>query len=154
VSETVITQEGFEKLRQDLEQLESERQTLVDRIRRALENGGAFPENGEYLDARHELELLDRRLARLEARARTAEVVYPEQDGVVDVGESVTVLDVETGETIDYTVVGSGEADPVIGDVSHESPVGAALLGSRVGDVVEVAVPTGARRLEVVEVDG
>jgi transcription elongation factor GreA len=70
------------------------------------------------------------------------------------VGERVTVLDLETGETSDYRIVGTGESDPSAAEVSHESPIGAALLGRRVGDVVEAATPAGLRRFEIVELDG
>ena len=126
----------------------------MERLRTALEFGGAFPENGEYLDARHELELLDRRLVLLEQRLLGAEIIDPSRDGEVDLGERVTVLDLETGETSDYRVVGAGECDPADGQISRESPVGALLLGRRVGDVVEAEAPGGRRRLEVVELDG
>jgi transcription elongation factor GreA len=154
MTDTMVTAEGYEKLTAEHARLRDERQSLVERMRSALEFGGAFPENGEYLDARHELELLDRRLAVLEARLSSAEVVASRRDGEVDLGERVTVLDLETGETSDYRVLGAGEGDPYDGEVSYRSPVGAALLGRRVGDVVEAAAPGGTRRLEIVELDG
>jgi transcription elongation factor GreA len=83
-----------------------------------------------------------------------AEVVEPCVDGEVDLGERVTVIDLESGDTGDYWVVGSGESNPEAGEISYESPIGAALLGRRVGDVVVAAVPGGPRRLEIVELDG
>ena len=150
----LLTAKGFEKLNAEHIRLRAERESFVKRLRSALESGGAFPENGEYLDARHELELLDRRLAPLEERLLGAEVVDPLPDGEVDVGERVTVLDLESGETRDYRVVGTGESDPTAGEVSRESPVGSVLLGRRVGDVVEADAPGGLRRLEIVELDG
>jgi transcription elongation factor GreA len=152
--EAVLTATGLEKLDAEHARLRVERETIVKRLSAALQAGGAFAENGEYLDARHELELLDRRLARLDERLRTAEVAVPRPDGEVEVGERVTVLDLESGETRDYRIVGTGESDPDAGEVSHESPIGAALLGRRVGDVVEAATPAGLRRLEIVELDG
>ena len=154
VAETLLTAEGFETLIAERARLRGERERLVVRMRSALEFGGAFPENGEYLDARHELELLDGRLRLLEDRLAAAEVVDPLLDGEVDLGERVTVLDLESGETLDLRIVGAGESDPPVGEVSYESPIGAALLGRRVGDVVEVDAPGGRRRLEIVEVDG
>lgn len=152
--DTVLTAKGFEKLNAEYVRLHAEREAVVERLRSALEFGGAFPENGEYLDARHELDLLDRRLALVEWRLAGAEVSDPLPDGEVDLGERVTVLDLESGETSDYRVVGTGESDPTAGEISHESPIGAALLGRRVGDVVEAEAPGGRRRLEVVELDG
>ncbi len=152
--EAVLTPTGFERLDAERARLRAERETVVKRLSAALASGGAFAENGEFLDARHELELLDRRLARLEHRLSSAEVAVPRPDGEVEVGERVTVLDHETGETSDYRIVGTGESDPAAGEVSHGSPIGAALLGRRVGDVVEAETPAGLRRLEIVELDG
>jgi transcription elongation factor GreA len=154
VNETLLTAGGFEKLEAERARLRAEGEGLVERLRSALEFGGAFPENGEYLDARHELELLDRRLRRLEERLFAAVIVDPLPDGEVDLGERVTVLDLVSSATADYRVVGSGEGNPAAGEVSYQSPVGAALLGRRVGDVVEVDAPGGRQRLEIVEVDG
>ena len=152
--DAVLTAKGLERLNSEHARLRGERDIVVERLRSALEFGGAFPENGEYLDARHELELLDRRLMLLEQRLVGAEVIDPRRDGEVELGERVTVLDLETGETIDYRVVGAGESDPTVGEISHDAPIGAALLGRRVGDVVEAEAPGGRRRFEVVELDG
>ena len=154
MTETLLTSEGFERLNGEYAELLREREGLVARVRSALESGGAFPENGEYLDARHELDLLDRRLILLERRLVAGEIVEAHRDGEVELGERVTVLDLLNGETIDYRVVGSGEGEPQAGSVSYRSPIGAALLGRRVGDVVEADAPGGLRRLEIVEVDG
>jgi transcription elongation factor GreA len=154
VTETLVTARGFERLNGEHARLRAERERLVERLRSALEFGGAFPENGDYLDARHELDLLDRRLAVLDGRLVDAKVVEARPDGEVDLGERVTVLDLESGDTGDYRVVGSGESDPEAGEISYESPIGAALLGRRVGDVVVADVPGGRRRLEIVELDG
>jgi transcription elongation factor GreA len=150
----LVTAKGFEKLNGEHARLQVAREGLVERLRSALEFGGAFAENGDYLDARHELDLLDRRIAVVERRLRGAEVVEAQTDGEVDLGERVTVLDLESGDTGDYRVVGSGESNPEAGEISYESPIGAALLGRRVGDVVVADVPGGRRRLEIVELDG
>ncbi|HEU5363530.1 MAG TPA: GreA/GreB family elongation factor [Gaiellaceae bacterium] len=153
MTETLLTAEGFEKLQTERARLLDERESLVGRLRAALDSGGPFPENGEYLDVRHELEFLDGRLLRLEDRL-LGDIVDARKDGAVDLGERVTVVDLESGDTHDFRLVGSGESDPVVGAVSYASPIGAALLGRRVGDVVDVAAPGGSRRFEVVELDG
>jgi transcription elongation factor GreA len=152
--DTVLTAKGHEKLKADRARLRAERETNVERLRSALEFGGAIAENGEYLQARHDLDLVNQRLALLERRLVDAEIVVPHPDGEVDLGERVTVLDLESGETIDYRIVGAGESDPTAGEISSESPIGTALLGRRVGDVIEADAPGGRRRLEIVELDG
>jgi transcription elongation factor GreA len=154
MTDALMTADGLQKLNAEHDRLAADREAVVERLRSALAFGRMSPENGEYLDARHELELLDRRLARVEERLVRAAVVDARRDGEVELGERVTVLDLETGATSDYRVVGVAEGDPALGDVSYESPIGAALLGRRVGDVVDAETPGGTRRLEVVELDG
>ena len=86
--------------------------------------------------------------------ARRAEPDAPARDGEVEIGERVTVLDLTTSLASDYRVVSSDAARPAAGEISHRSPLGAALLGRHVGDVVELRIPGRLRRLEVVEIDG
>jgi len=145
VTAILLTARGLEMLNDELARLRGEREALVERVRE---------EEPDSFDARHELDLLDRRLVRLEQRLFESEIVESRLDGEVDLGERVTVLDLETGGTNDYRVVGSGEHDPAALEVSYLSPIGSALLGRRVGDVVQVDAPKGLRRLEIVEVDG
>jgi transcription elongation factor GreA len=154
VSDVLVTRDGMEGLIAEIEHLYVERDAFVRRIGQALENGGAVPENGEYLDARHDKQLLDVRIAELERRRSAAEIVVPVRDGDLDIGEQVSVRDLATREVFHYRIVGTGESDPSVGRVSHESPVGSALLGRAVGDVVDVDIPSGALRLEVIAVDG
>lgn len=141
MSEILVTPAGRERLREQLEELRAERR------HRAAEDGG-------WADRAQELELLEYRIAHLEQRLQAAEVVEPVRDGEIDVGERVTVIDLADAATTDYRIVGSGEGDPAAGEVAHDSPVGSALLGRRVGDVVEIDTPGGAVHLEVVEIDG
>ena len=141
VSEIVLTPAGRDRLEGELEQLRSELGRLIG-------------DDGDRSDDGRERELLEYRIARLDARLQAAEVVEPKRDGEIDVGERVTVIDLVSAATIDYRIVGSGEGDPARSEISHDSPVGAALVGRRVGDVVELKTPRGALRLEVVEIDG
>ena len=154
MSDVLVTRDGMDDLIAEIERLHGERDALLRRIKRALEDGGAAPENGEYLDARHDKQLLDVRIAELERRRHAAEIVEPVQDGDLDIGEHVTVRELETNEVFHYRIVGTGKSDPPVGDLSHESPVGSALLGRGVGEVVEIDIPNGALRLEVIAVDG
>jgi transcription elongation GreA/GreB family factor len=101
----------------------------------------------------HELDLYRTRLARLEHRLQAAEVVEPERDGRVGIGERLAVRHVGTGAVRSYRIVGFGEGDPTVGEISYRSPIGAALLGRSVGDVVAVDIPTGRVELEVLAHD-
>lgn len=78
----------------------------------------------------------------------------PARDGEVEIGERVTVLDLTTSLASDYRVMASDAARPAAGEISHRSPLGAALLGRHIGDVVEIALRDRVDRLEVVEIDG
>jgi transcription elongation factor GreA len=98
--------------------------------------------------------VLDRQIYVLRRRLDLGELAEAEDDGEVDIGERVALRNTLTGDVSEYRIVGTGEGDPAHGDISHESPVGSALLGRRVGDVVDVAVPSGFLRLEVVNVLG
>lgn len=88
------------------------------------------------------------------SKRETAKLVRPAQDGEVEIGERVTVLDLTTGAAIDFRIVSSDDADPAAGEIAPESRLGSNLLGRHVGDVVEVALAEGTIRLEVVEIDG
>jgi transcription elongation factor GreA len=154
MSEVFVTRNGLERLTLELVQLRRDRQDLVARIRDALEYGGAGAENGEWLLVREEQEQLDARIADLEERRRLAVIVEPEDDGEVDIGERVLVRDLRSGALREFRVVGTGEDDPDAGAISHEAPMGAALLGRRTGEIVTMAAPAGELRFQVVRVDG
>ena len=152
--EVVLTPAGFEKLRQELEYLSTvRRQEIAEQIRRAVENAGDLTDNTEYLEAKSEQARLEHRIALLEERLAHARVVQPgEVSGdFVGLGSRVVLRDVERGETSEYTIVSSAEAEPAKGKLSHESPVGKAILGRRRGETVEVKTPRGLRRLEIVD---
>jgi transcription elongation factor GreA len=148
----LITAVGRERSMAELDALRAERRSVVERVRCALEWGGLAADNGEYADARSELEFIERRIRVIEARLRAAQVMEPEPDGSVDIGETVRVRELETGRLAEYRIVGTGEGNPADGDISHESPVGAALIGRCADEVVEVRLPSGVVRLEVIEV--
>jgi transcription elongation factor GreA len=149
----VMTLDGQTNATAELADLEEQRVSVIERMRQSLENGGGgAADNGEYVVAGAELELVERRIAVLTERLAGARLAEPKSDGEVDIGESVQVLERSTGQRLHFRIVGTGEYDPDAGDISHESPVGAALLGRRVADVVEVRVPQGVRRFEILAV--
>lgn len=150
----LLTRHGYDKLEGECARLRAERDRAAEQVRHSLEFGGVAAENGEYIDAQQELELLDARLAALEARLADAGVVVSRRDGIVDIGERVIVLDLESGDVAEYRIVGTGELDPPPDAVTSRSPVGRALLGRGEGDVVDVDAPGGRLRLEILGVDG
>ncbi len=151
----LVTQEGLEKLQQELKYLtEVRRREVADRIRQAREFGD-ISENSEYDDAKNEQYLLERRISEVQRRLRNAKVVDPAgaEAGSVDLGTRVTLRRVDKGEERTFQIVGSNESDPGSGKLSHSSPVGRAVLKRRVGDKVTVATPRGATEYEIVSVE-
>jgi transcription elongation factor GreA len=148
VNEIVLTHDGYEKLKQEIEYLSGEkRREIADRIRIAREFGD-ISENAEYDDAKHEQALLEHRISMLQERLRQARVLDASEvsSDVVSIGTRVQLEDVDAGETIEYHIVGSAEADPAANKLSNESPVGKALVGRKKGDNVTVLLPSGKQR--------
>jgi transcription elongation factor GreA len=149
----LVTPAGLEKLTAELAVLRSKRGAILEGIKAGTEGAGVLGPAAAHLDAPDELARLDRQIAMLEDRLGSATVVQPDPaDGVLGVGESARVRDLDSGELVEYRLVGAGEADPAAGSISYVSPVGSALFGRRVGDVIEVEVPGGLLRLEIVEI--
>jgi transcription elongation factor GreA len=154
--DVILTPEGLEKLRDELELLSTERRREVaERIKEAREFGD-ISENSEYDDAKNEQAMLEAKIAQLQERLRMATVIDSTElsTEVVQVGSVVHVKDEKTGKSVKYTIVGSAEAKPDEHKLSNESPVGRALLGHRRGDTVAVQVPRGpARKLKITKID-
>ena len=154
--ETLITPEGLEKLREELDFLQTEkRREVADRIKAAREFGD-IAENSEYDDAKNEQAMLEARIASLEEKLRSASVIDAKDlsKDVVRVGSVVNVKDEGSGKSLQYTIVGSTEANPGENKLSNESPVGKALLGNKRNDIVDVSLPNGkARKLKITKID-
>jgi transcription elongation factor GreA len=154
--EVVLTQEGFEKLKSEIEYLSTEkRREVAERIKEAREFGDIM-ENAEYDHAKNEQAMLEARISQLEDKLRSATILDQRSvdKNVVSIGSKVRVKDQKSGKSVLYQIVGSAEADPAENKVSNESPVGQALLGHKRGDVVTVAVPRGPnRRLKVTKIE-
>ena len=146
--ESLITPEGLEKLQQELEQLQTvRRREVAERIKEAREFGD-IAENSEYDDAKNEQALLEQRIAQMEERVRRATVIDKKDidTAAVQVGNKVHVKDEKNGNSRKFLIVGSAESDMAEGRLSHESPIGRALLGHKRNDIVEVEVPRGPKR--------
>ena len=153
--DVILTPEGLEKLKQEIEYLSGEkRREVAERIKEAREFGD-ISENSEYDDAKNEQAMLEARIASLEEKLRSASVIDSSQidSNVVRVGVKVSVKDEGSGKSAEYSIVGSTEANPTENKLSNESPVGKALLGHKKGDVVDVALPNGkTRKLKVTKI--
>jgi transcription elongation factor GreA len=146
--ETLITPEGLEKLKEELDFLQSDkRREVADRIKAAREFGDIM-ENSEYDDAKNEQAMLEQRIAQLQDKLRRAAVIDKKQVDTeqVGVGALVHVKDQKSGKSQKFQIVGSAEADPGEHKLSNESPIGKALIGHKKNEVVAVEVPRGPKR--------
>jgi transcription elongation factor GreA len=154
--EIVLTPQGLEDLKQKIEHLSTERRREVaQRIKEAREFGD-ISENSEYDDAKNEQAMLEKQIADLEDKLRSASVIDQKNvsSEVVSVGTTVHVKDQKTDKSVKYTIVGAPEANPAELKLSNESPVGKALLGHKRGDIVSVPVPRGPqRKLKITKID-
>ncbi len=154
LKEVILTPEGYEKLKQEIELLSTEkRREVADRIRLAREFGD-IAENSEYDDAKNEQALLEHRIATLEERLRSARVIDKKEikKDEVSIGSKVRLKDMETNKTIEYHIVGSAEANPAEQKLSNESPVGKAIMGHKKGETVEVAAPRGSLKFKIIDI--
>ena len=153
--QVILTSEGLEKLEKELEYLKTvKRQEVAAEIKVAL-GYGDLSENSEYDEAKNKQAQMEIRIVEIEAMLKNAKVI-DEADistDTVSLGCTVTVYDVEFDEEIEYSIVGSTEADPSNGKISDESPVGSALLGKKVGDVVDIPAPAGSIEMKVVAIN-
>ena len=146
--QAVITPEGLEKLKEEIEHLTTaKRREVAERIKEARDFGD-IAENAEYDDAKNEQALLEGRIAQLEERLRRATVIDEKSVGTDEVtfGSVVHVKDQKTGDSQKFQIVGSTEADPAEHKLSNESPIGKALLGKKRNDIVTVEPPRGAKK--------
>ena len=154
--DVILTPEGLERLKDELQELQTtRRREVAERIKEAREFGD-ISENSEYDDAKNEQMMLEQRIAQLEERLRSAQVISAKDVSTdsVQVGSVVSVKDEKTGKSVKYTIVGSAEANPKENKLSNESPVGRALIGHKRNDVVSVQVPRGpARKLKITKID-
>ena len=154
MKEVILTREGYDKLKQEIEYLSTEkRREVAERIRVAREFGD-IAENSEYDDAKNEQAMLEHRIATLEERLSAARVVEAGEASadVVSIGSHVRLQDIDAKETVEYHIVGSAEANPAEHRLSNESPVGKAIMGRKKGEIVEVAAPRGSLKFKILAI--
>jgi len=149
----VLSPEGLAQLQEELDFLRNvRRKEVAERLKEARSHGD-LSENSEYDDARNEQAFVEGRIATIENTLRNAKIIDEVPVGdQVRLGSIVKLKDLEFGDTLEYTLVGSVEADPAKNKISNESPVGRTILGKKKGTIVEVDAPVGSIQYEIIDV--
>lgn len=150
----VITYSGVKKLEEELQYLKTtKRKEVTEKIKLAL-SFGDLSENSEYDEAKNDQAFLEGKIAQIENMLKNAVIIDESElnNDIVSVGSKVKVMDYEFDEEVLFSIVGSAEADPMENKISNESPVGSALIGKKVGDVVEVQVPDGVNKYKILDI--
>ncbi len=152
--QVILTEEGLKNLENELENLKTvSRKEVAEKIKIAR-SFGDLSENSEYDEAKNEQAMIEARIIEIEAMLKNVKVIDDHElsTELVNVGSKVKVEDLEYSEVIDYKIVGPSEADPREGRISDESPVGAALIGHEVGEIVKVETPGGICTYKIMEI--
>jgi transcription elongation factor GreA len=152
--QVVLTYEGVKKIEDELEHLKTvKRKEVTQKIKTAI-SFGDLSENAEYDEAKNEQAFVEGRIATLENMLRNARILDDDEikTDVVSVGAVVKVKDFEFDDELEFTIVGSAEADPKEMKISNEAPIGRGLLGKKVGDKVDIQVPDGVVTFQVLEI--
>ncbi len=154
MKEVILTAEGYEKLKEEIELLRTDkRRDIAERIRVARDFGD-IAENAEYDDAKNEQAMLEHKIMLLEERLLHARIIDAGDvdTSVVSIGSRVRLKDMDANETIEYHIVGSAEANPAEHKLSNESPVGKAIIGHKKGETVEVSAPRGSLKFKILDI--
>jgi len=150
----VLTSEGLKKLQDELEELKSvKRREIADKIKVAL-SFGDLSENSEYDEAKNEQGIIEARISEIEATLQNVKVLDTGDLSTehISVGNRIILKDLESGEEMEFHIVGTKEVDRKQKKISDESPVGKACLGKSKGDVVEVEAPIGIHKYEIMDI--
>jgi transcription elongation factor GreA len=150
----LLTSEGLQKLQDELDNLKNVRRKENTAALKIAKSFGDLSENSEYDEAKNEQAEIEARISEIENMLKNAEVIDEDEvaTDVASIGTKITVKDVEDGDVNDYLIVGSTEADPMQGKISDESPLGTALLGHKIGEIVTVEAPMGKIEYEILNI--
>ncbi len=150
--EILLTADGYLELEEELNDLKLNKRSEVIKAIKEARSHGDLSENSEYDAARDEQAQLEARIQELEYKLEHAKIVDDKNKDTVNVGTTVVIKYIDDDETEEYKIVGSLEADPFENKISNESPIGAAIMGKKVGEVISVASPNGAYDVEIVSI--
>lgn len=150
----LLTSEGLTRLQEELDNLKNVRRKENTAALKVAKSFGDLSENSEYDEAKNEQAEIEARITEIENMLKNAEIIDEDDvaTDVVSVGAKISVKDLEDQEIAEYLIVGSTEADPMKGKISDESPLGAALLGHKVGETVIVEAPMGKLEYEIINI--
>ena len=147
----IMTAEGFLEAETELNDLKNVRRPEVIKALKEARAQGDLSENADYDAARNEQAMIEAKIQELEYKLEHAEIIDNKDKGIVDLGSTVTIS-YDDGETEEYKLVGSMEADPFENKISNESPLGMALLGAKKNQVVEVKAPAGVMKYKILSI--
>lgn len=150
--ETYLTEEGLKSIQDELEYLKMTKRPEVINALKEARALGDLSENAEYDAARAEQATVEAKIVELEAMIEHAVIIKEVNNGKVSIGNSVKIEYVEDGDTEEYSIVGSKEADPFNNKISNESPIAQAIIGKKAGDVCSVASPNGEYQVKILEI--
>ena len=152
--EVILTQEGFNKLEEELNYLKTEKRTEIAERIKVARGFGDLSENSEYDEAKNALAEIEQQIAELEIKIRHAKVIDSKEidTKTVQIGNTVKLYDEEFEEEVVYTIVGSTEVNLAENKISNESPIGKALLGRKKGETVEAQAPDGVIKFKILAI--
>lgn len=154
MEEIFITKEGLEKIKAELERMKTVERKEVQRMIGEAKSYGDLSENSEYDAAKTKEAQLETKIIELENKIKYAKIIS--EDGMnsshIRIGSTVRLYDEEFDEEVEYRIMGEDESDPLNGKISNTSPVGSALLGKTIGDVVKVQTPGGECVYKIIKI--
>lgn len=154
MEEIFITQEGLDKIKAELERMKTVERKEVQKMIGEAKSYGDLSENSEYDAAKTKEAQLETKIIELENKIKYAKIISAEDMNTshVTIGSTVKLYDEEFDEEVEYRIMGEDESDPLNGKISNTSPVGSALLGKKVGDIVKVQTPGGEAVYKILKI--
>lgn len=151
---TLYTEEGYKVLVDELEYLKTTKMKQIKENLAEARSFGDLSENSEYDEAKNEQTKVVTRIQELEELLNNAEVIKESEmrADIIHLGAKVKLLDLDENEELEYSIVGTNEANPFVGKISDQSPIGSALLGAKIGDEITAEIPNGTLRFRILEV--
>ena len=147
-----VTKEGLQKLQDEYDELVNVKRPEVTKNIGIARGFGDLSENGEYDEAKNEQAKVEARIAELEQMLKNVRVVAEVNTDAISIGTKVLVRDMDFEEDVEYTLVGSNEANALENKISDQSPIGRAIIGAKVGDILSIAIPSGQMKIQILSI--